>query len=425
MIRSDMLATISPGLPLIKNDLGRFSGIAWYSERVTWQPVGSPYEDSRMIKRYFCSCGACGTQLENSQNLRCPKCGGKLASMSLYDVSENRYRTVFMSSEISGNVLSQYYVELYASPKLAAGKGAKDIESLREFNITVKKMLFYECHKRKYNTFETKKFPTTKRFITGTWRGGTDYSLYWSEEIQKFFGDKLSLLCVSQASKRCLSEGKMEHVFLELESDDLALNCEYPNVFKPELLDTNLFNDLKRIYSMSGKSDIDGYLIMSDVSVEEFLKLKGFPVDIIPLTWNARGFLNFYGRDLESFAKSKLGEIVFSRMKNEEKIDAQCINSMYALSKNLNDEEIEIFIEFLKDVVDQYGINDAVKRFKERTYCLEAYGIMVNSENLRTRNFCTLVNSRQYRPKKIVDISDLMQENPLECLKSIMPQKDT
>ena len=418
MIKSNLLAELSPSILSIKNLLGQYSGI-FISEALRVKHSGSAYTEFNRVKRIFCSCGYEGTNLNNT--CVCPSCGGQLLGLEHDRRNTNTFTNISMISEVNGNVLDTYEISISISPIRVASADDTDILNLKTFKLDFARVQLDSCEKLSGNIFKN----------THLFGGISSYRKPWcTPEILDFFGDKIIFVTSDLSYEKLKNKTDLKRVYITLDSEKLKANAKFPNVFTPDLMENKrgLADDVFHLIIASSMSKVNKKL-PTNISLEDFLDKHGFPLSVLPENFESgRPNLRLKGKDLKDFFDSNIGQIVHAKIMNGDEVSHLTVNEMIELYKSFKSKKTtefseEFFISFLRDTVDQYGFNKIIPEFNHRMAWLSENGIAINEDNIRTKKFYALKNSKLYCPKKIVDIEVSMQNNPLETLKSLMVYK--
>ena len=425
MLKTNICAELVPGVSAIISEIGpNYTGVYWTGSNPFFMKESGKYKLRKVLKRIFCSCGYEAASIEDAYHPICPKCGGRLIEMTR-ESKDNHFAADGYTIQIEGDSIVKYKFDINVMPNFV---GASTDESAPE-NVKTMKIVATKKEACRVEKLADSSYAIHKSHISasrGYWYTSKNVTL--NDEILDFF--KEDIVFVTGATSYEDAKKNRETINIDLEDSRLMQMSYFPTAFREAIKSEGMFRELTEIVKKSGNLGTNGKKISKNASMEELLTAKGYPVDIFPIGWIGRANLTFGVRDLKSFRKSELGEITFSRILNGENVSANTVNKMYDMytkvsgKKNAADTTHELFVSFMKDAVDQYGFNESVNLFSNRISVLKNRGIMPDEVNIRTRQFCALINSETYRPKKMVNIEEVIQKDPLEALRSLMVQKD-
>lgn len=428
-IKSGILSTIDVDINSKKDMFGPYSGL-YLSAAVKILEPGWKWSKHKYAERVWCSCGCEAAKVEDPYEPRCPKCGNELATMvcdenSIPGVKQNVWSgTIKYGEVVNENEFQVKCSKFTISPIFSVDSDPLNIKNLKHYHMDCSDTLLAVCKKDADGKIIVNDKHVSYREYTNKY---IQNKLCYQRGFEKFWGNLLPMVCPSyEIGKYMHDDVYMRKVEINIFSPHLSYAMNYPNVFKPEYFGSPLYSDLEDIFS---QTSVDGRKIPATVSLEEYLTKRGFPVDILPISWSGRDKLSISGKKLVDFAETSFGKVIFSRLADDPNISPYTINDIYQLYQESEDdkdpdETRELFLDFMKECVDQYGINEIISLFNHRYFWLHENGYAINSDNMRTRKFNSLHNPQSYRMKKMVDLEELLQKEPLAALKSIMLKND-
>lgn len=433
-IRSNIAKDVTPALSTIKEEFGlNYSGIAFSGLSVAPGTGGrSKWNTHIQCTRVFCSCGYSGAKAADDADWNtaghCPNCGKPLINLTSRGwgsgKQENIKTCVVPITTIDGNIMRVDDVTFELSPAFPAHVMPTDADYIDPKYLEM--MAITTSHKP---VAEIEKKPDGSLSVTA--HGMTNsIRVPKTDETMDFLGWQGELFLTARSGYEDL---------YTINFDVLAAAQQFPKVFSKEnyVEHYKAWNEAFKLWGTSSYYSYDKSIIPKSATIEEFFEAKGYPLSVFSLDFEGRYHIDASLQEIEAFQETVIGKIISARVVNGQKVNAENMNDLIDIALVISGKRKSgrqgdnydgyegLFESFMKDALDHYGMEkNLVEIFMRRVTELRNNGVMPTEDSIRTRSFCSVINSSRYKLKKDGDIAKCISDSPIDALKMLQVRKD-